>query len=38
MTSRGEPILIVIALWLAIAVVLAFVLAGCQMPLRTVMQ
>ena len=35
MSPRLEPVLITIALWLAIAVVLMFALAGCQMPLRT---
>ena len=34
MNPRIELVLIVIALWLAIAVVLVFVLAGCQVPLR----
>jgi len=34
MNSRLEPVLMVIALWLAVAVVLAFAFAGCQAPLR----
>ena len=33
--QRIEVVLLVIALWLAIAVVLVFVLCGCQVPLRT---
>ena len=35
MNPRYKPILLVIALWLAVAVVLVFAFAGCQMPLRT---
>ena len=34
MNPRYEPILLLIALWLAVAVVLVFAFAGCQMPLR----
>jgi hypothetical protein len=32
--QRLEPLLITIALWLAVAVVLAFAFAGCAVPLR----
>jgi len=34
MNPRLEPVLMVIALWLAVAVVLAFAFAGCAVPLR----
>ena len=34
MNPRLEAVLMVIALWLAVAVVLFFALSGCQVPLR----
>ena len=34
MNPRLEPLLIAVALWLAVAVVLAFAFAGCAVPLR----
>jgi hypothetical protein len=34
MNPRLEPVLMTVALWLAVAVVLAFALAGCAVPLR----
>ena len=34
MSPQQEAVLILIATWLAVAVVLAFVLAGCAVPLR----
>jgi len=34
MNPRLEAILITLALWLAVAVVLAFAFAGCAVPLR----
>ena len=34
MNQRLEPVLMAVALWLAVAVVLAFVCVGCQAPLR----
>lgn len=33
--QRIEVVLLVIALWLAVAVVLMFAFAGCQVPLRS---
>jgi hypothetical protein len=34
MNPRLEPVLMVVVLWLAVAVVLAVAFAGCAVPLR----
>jgi hypothetical protein len=34
MNPRLEPVLMVIALWISVAIVLMIALAGCQVPLR----